>query len=165
MCNLYSMARNQEAIRRLFRAERDLTGNLPSLPAIFPDYLASIVRVSVQIPCYVLPDCTRVLAQRGLQLGLGLFEDESKTGAHRIAELMARLDEKLIYINNLVACIRHLNNKKIPDHWREASRILVNNSQTIVRLRETNQKRSAPADWPSSRRRRRLEEKMSEDRL
>jgi hypothetical protein len=37
MCNLYSITRSQEAMRRLFRVKRDLTGNLPSLPAIFPD--------------------------------------------------------------------------------------------------------------------------------
>ena len=44
MCNLYSMTRSQEAIRRLFAVSRDLTGNLPSLPGIFPDMLAPIVR-------------------------------------------------------------------------------------------------------------------------
>jgi putative SOS response-associated peptidase YedK len=44
MCNLYAMTRAQEAIRRLFRVERDLTGNLPPLPGIFPDYAAPIVR-------------------------------------------------------------------------------------------------------------------------
>lgn len=46
MCNLYSMTRNQEAIRRLFKAEHDLTGNLPPLPAVFVDYPAPIVRVA-----------------------------------------------------------------------------------------------------------------------
>lgn len=29
MCNLYSVTTDQEAIRRLFRVQRDLTGNLP----------------------------------------------------------------------------------------------------------------------------------------
>lgn len=43
MCNLYSMVRNQEAIRRLFRAKRDTTGNLPPFPAIFPDTMAPVV--------------------------------------------------------------------------------------------------------------------------
>jgi hypothetical protein len=33
MCNLYSITRNQEAIRRLFQVTRDLTDNLPALPA------------------------------------------------------------------------------------------------------------------------------------
>ncbi|TDR90271.1 SOS response-associated peptidase [Enterovirga rhinocerotis] len=45
MCNLYSVTTNQEAIRRLFRVDRDLTGNLPPLPGVFPDYAAPIVRV------------------------------------------------------------------------------------------------------------------------
>jgi len=46
MCNLYSMTRNVDAIRRLFGVDpaRDRTGNLPTLPGIFPDYPAPIVR-------------------------------------------------------------------------------------------------------------------------
>jgi putative SOS response-associated peptidase YedK len=44
MCNLYSMTKNQAAIRQLFRVDRDSTGNLPSMPGIFPDYPAPIVR-------------------------------------------------------------------------------------------------------------------------
>lgn len=44
MCNLYAMTKNQEAIRRLFRVARDATGNLPALPAIYPDSLAPIIR-------------------------------------------------------------------------------------------------------------------------
>ena len=44
MCNLYSMTTNQRAIRDLARAMRDLTGNLPSLPSIFPDQPAPVVR-------------------------------------------------------------------------------------------------------------------------
>jgi putative SOS response-associated peptidase YedK len=44
MCNLYSMTRNQDAIRWLFRLRRDNTGNLPPLPAIYPDGLAPVVR-------------------------------------------------------------------------------------------------------------------------
>lgn len=44
MCNLYSETSTQEAIRQLTRAMEDRTGNLPSLPGIFPDYAAPIVR-------------------------------------------------------------------------------------------------------------------------
>jgi putative SOS response-associated peptidase YedK len=44
MCNLYSVTTNQEAIRRIFRFDRDLTGNLPLLPGVFPDTYAPIVR-------------------------------------------------------------------------------------------------------------------------
>src|SRR5881227_4445786 len=46
MCILYSATTNQKAIRDLFRVTRDDTGNLPSLPAIFPDQVAPVVRVN-----------------------------------------------------------------------------------------------------------------------
>ena len=45
MCNLYSNTRSQEAIRAITKALRDTTGNLPSMPGIFPDYKAPIVRI------------------------------------------------------------------------------------------------------------------------
>lgn len=45
MCNLYSITRNQDATRRLFAVTRDSLGNLPPLPAVFPDGLAPVVRV------------------------------------------------------------------------------------------------------------------------
>src|SRR6478752_3176345 len=44
MCNLYSVTKGQAAIIALTRALRDTTGNLPSMPGIFPDYSAPIVR-------------------------------------------------------------------------------------------------------------------------
>jgi putative SOS response-associated peptidase YedK len=44
MCNLYSLTKGQAAIRAFFRVSRDLTGNLPPMPAIFPDGMAPIVR-------------------------------------------------------------------------------------------------------------------------
>ena len=44
MCNLYSVTTNQQAIRALARAMRDVVGNLPPLPGIFPDTAAPIVR-------------------------------------------------------------------------------------------------------------------------
>jgi hypothetical protein len=44
--NLYSINRTQEAMRRLFRVKRDLTGNLPDLPAVFPDMMAPVVRTA-----------------------------------------------------------------------------------------------------------------------
>jgi putative SOS response-associated peptidase YedK len=44
VCNLYSMTKGQQAILELSRAMRDMTGNLPMLPGIFPDYSAPIVR-------------------------------------------------------------------------------------------------------------------------
>jgi putative SOS response-associated peptidase YedK len=47
MCNLYSITRTQEAMRRLFRIKRDLLGNFPGPPAIFPDTMAPIVRTAL----------------------------------------------------------------------------------------------------------------------
>jgi putative SOS response-associated peptidase YedK len=46
MCNLYSYTKGQAAIRELAKAMHDRTGNMPSLPGIFPDYAAPIVRNS-----------------------------------------------------------------------------------------------------------------------
>jgi putative SOS response-associated peptidase YedK len=46
MCNLYSETKGQDAIRGLFRAFRDRTGNLPTFPGVFPDQMARIVRNS-----------------------------------------------------------------------------------------------------------------------
>ena len=48
MCNLYSLSKGQAAIIEMTRAMLDLTGNLPLLPGIFPDYSAPIVRNSGQ---------------------------------------------------------------------------------------------------------------------
>ena len=43
MCNLYSMTKNVDAIRKLFGG-RNKAGNLASLPGVFPDYPAPVVR-------------------------------------------------------------------------------------------------------------------------
>jgi hypothetical protein len=40
MCNLYSVTSAQAAIIEWTRAMRDVTGNLPPMPGVFPDYLA-----------------------------------------------------------------------------------------------------------------------------
>ena len=51
MCNLYAQTKPQDAMRRAFEAIaddgaliEDLTGNLPSMPGIWPDYPAPILR-------------------------------------------------------------------------------------------------------------------------
>jgi putative SOS response-associated peptidase YedK len=46
MCNLYSITTNQAAIIALFRAINHNVGNLPSMPGVFPDYPAPVVRNS-----------------------------------------------------------------------------------------------------------------------
>ncbi|WP_152045026.1 SOS response-associated peptidase [Aureimonas psammosilenae] len=44
MCNLYSITTPQSAIRDFGRAVKDVTGNLPPMPGVFPDYPAPILR-------------------------------------------------------------------------------------------------------------------------
>ena len=44
MCNLYSITSNQTSVRALAKTIRDITGNQPPLPGIFPDYMAPIAR-------------------------------------------------------------------------------------------------------------------------
>ncbi len=44
MCNLYSLTRSREAIRRLFQVDHDRTGNQPEVPAVFPDQMAPVIR-------------------------------------------------------------------------------------------------------------------------
>jgi putative SOS response-associated peptidase YedK len=58
MCNLYSMTSNAEAIRQIANHMRDIVGNLPVQPGIFPDYSAPIVRNA--------PDGVRELAMARL---------------------------------------------------------------------------------------------------
>jgi putative SOS response-associated peptidase YedK len=44
MCNLYSVTKSQAAIIEFTRALRDVSGNVPIMPAVFPDFTAPIVR-------------------------------------------------------------------------------------------------------------------------
>jgi putative SOS response-associated peptidase YedK len=44
VCNLYSITTNQEAIIRLFRVLNNYIGNMPTFPAVFPDWEAPVVR-------------------------------------------------------------------------------------------------------------------------
>ena len=55
MCNLYSQTKSQDAMRHVFDDMRgdgedlvDLTGNLPPMTGIFPDYPAPIIRHGAQ---------------------------------------------------------------------------------------------------------------------
>lgn len=59
----------------------------------------------IKIPCYVLADGTRVLAQRGLQSGIGLSEGGGQGGVRRVAQLMERFSEKGIDVRGLITRI------------------------------------------------------------
>ncbi|MEZ0081476.1 SOS response-associated peptidase [Bradyrhizobium japonicum] len=47
MCNLYSITKNQDAIRKLFAVTNDMSGNLPAMPGVFPDQEAPVIRNGV----------------------------------------------------------------------------------------------------------------------
>jgi putative SOS response-associated peptidase YedK len=78
MCNLYSVTKGQAAIIALTRAMRDVTGNLPSMPGIFPDYLAPVVRNA--------PDGVRELAMArwGMPSSQGAILDAAKKRAQKL---------------------------------------------------------------------------------
>lgn len=86
MCNLYSMAKGQQAIRDLAGAMRDLTGNLPLLPAIFPDYAAPIVRIAsdgvreLAMARWGMP--TPAFALEGKKVDKGVTNVRNTTSAH-----------------------------------------------------------------------------------
>jgi putative SOS response-associated peptidase YedK len=46
MCNLYSITKGQKAIRDLAKAMIDHAGNMPSLPGVFPNRMAPVVRTT-----------------------------------------------------------------------------------------------------------------------
>jgi putative SOS response-associated peptidase YedK len=46
MCNLYAMTKTREAVRQLAQAMLDSAADQPTLPAIFPDQMAPIIRTT-----------------------------------------------------------------------------------------------------------------------
>ena len=46
VCNLYSITKGQKAIRDLAKAMIDKAGNMPSLPGVFPNRMAPVVRAA-----------------------------------------------------------------------------------------------------------------------
>jgi putative SOS response-associated peptidase YedK len=71
MCNLYSMTRAQDAMRKLFGVKNDRTGNLPSLPGIFPDQLAPV-------------DCNARDGERSLEIMRWGFPPPPKLGTRPV---------------------------------------------------------------------------------
>jgi hypothetical protein len=70
---------------------------------------------AIEIPCYVLADGRRVLAQRGLQTGIGMSTSGGRAGARRLAMFFASLGSKGLQVNDLIA---RINNpiRFIPPH-------------------------------------------------
>ena len=61
----------------------------------------------IEIPCYVLADGRRVLAQRGMQAGIGMSRSGGKPGARRLAQFLASLGAKGLEVSNLIARINN----------------------------------------------------------
>src|SRR5665213_3351186 len=95
--------RRAEIARRAAEARWEKDGESPALIARYgaPDRPLKIG--AIEIAAYVLSDGTRVLAQRGLQSGIGLSEGGGKGGARKIAAFMSRLSNKGIDVRGLVA--------------------------------------------------------------
>ena len=70
---------------------------------------------NIEITAYVLSDDRRVLAQRGLQTGVGFSRSGGKLGARRIAQFLTSLQKKGMEIGDLIA---RVNNpiRFIPPH-------------------------------------------------
>ncbi len=60
----------------------------------------------IEIPCFVLPDGTRVITQRGIQTTTGMGTSGGKDGAQRLAQTVEKLEAKLSVSNDLSARIR-----------------------------------------------------------
>ena len=75
---------------------------VPGLPVATHGSSDRPIRIGeIEIPCYVLPDETRVLALRGLHSALGMSHGGGQGGVRKIAALMERLEKKGIQINKL----------------------------------------------------------------
>jgi len=61
----------------------------------------------IEIPCYVLADGRRVLAQRGMQAGIGMSRSGGKPGARRLAQFLASLGAKGLEVSDLLARINN----------------------------------------------------------
>lgn len=76
----------------------------PDLPIATHGSVDRPIRIGdIEIPCYILPDETRVLALRGLHGALGMSHGGGQGGVRKITALLARLEKKGINVNNLAA--------------------------------------------------------------
>jgi hypothetical protein len=99
MCNPYSLTKGQEGISAMARAMRDISGNLPFFPGMFPDYSAPIVRTA--------PDGVRKLSTARCGTPSPVFAlkgQNSDTGVTKVRNALCgsglispKLDEALMY--------------------------------------------------------------------
>jgi putative SOS response-associated peptidase YedK len=111
VCNLYSITKGQAAIIDFTSTMRDLAGNLPPMPGVFPDYKAPVVRNA--------PDGVRELAM--LRWGmptsqLALMEAAKKRAAKLEAKGKSVDFKELLRMepDSGVTNIRNISSK----HWK-----------------------------------------------
>jgi len=61
----------------------------------------------LNIPCFVLPDGTRLLTQRGIQTTTGMGTGGGTSGAQRLAQTVAKLEKTLSLSNDLSARLKN----------------------------------------------------------
>ena len=99
-----SPERRSEIARAAVEARWEKAGKTPLPRATHGSPDQPLVIGGIMLSAYVLSDGTRVLAQRGLQSGIGLSEGGRRVGGERrITGLMKRLEAKGIDVNDLVA--------------------------------------------------------------
>jgi hypothetical protein len=96
-------ARRAEIARKAAEARWEKRGGVDPIVAQYGTPERPLRIGPIEIPCYVLSDGTRLLAQRGLQSGMGLSEGGGKGGARKIAAFMTSLSDKGIDVRGLVA--------------------------------------------------------------
>jgi hypothetical protein len=95
--------RRSEIARAAVEARWEKAGRKPLPRATHGSPEKPLVIGGIVLSAYVLADGTRVLAQRGLQSGIGLSESGGQGGERRIAALMKRIADKGVDVMNLVA--------------------------------------------------------------
>ncbi|MCC8978905.1 SOS response-associated peptidase [Bradyrhizobium acaciae] len=111
MCNLYSITSNQAAIVALTRAMRDVTGNMPAFPGVFPDYRAPIVRNA--------PDGVRELcfARWGMPSSQAALMEATKKRAKKLEAKGQQIDFKQLLRMEPDGGVTNIRNVK-SQHWK-----------------------------------------------
>ncbi|MEY9685956.1 SOS response-associated peptidase [Bradyrhizobium elkanii] len=110
MCNLYSMTKNVDAIRQLFGALNSSVGNLPSMPGIFPDYPAPIVRNAAD-------GREIVMARWGMPSSSKALMDATKKRAEKLEATGKQVDFKELLRMEPDSGTTNIRNTK-SSHWK-----------------------------------------------
>lgn len=111
-----SPQRRKEISEAATQAKKELA----KLPAATHDSGDHPLKIGdTELPCYVLDDGTRVLSQRGLQVGIGMSTGGGSAGEQRLASFALSIAEKSKEINDLHARSTELAEKlKNPIRFR-----------------------------------------------